>query len=57
MAAEECTSPLLDKPMLEYFARFSDGDARTALNLLDLAMNLAKQPDVTKEKIQQSLTK
>ncbi|KNG50107.1 hypothetical protein TW65_03025 [Stemphylium lycopersici] len=57
LAAEECTSPILDKSMLEYFARFSDGDARTALNLLDLAMNLAKQPDMTKEKIQQSLTK
>lgn len=57
MAAEGCTSPLLDKDMLQYFARFSDGDARTALNLLDLAMNLSKDPDMTKEKIQQSLTK
>lgn len=57
LAADNVTSPILDKPMLEYFARFSDGDARTALNLLELAMNLAKQPDMTKEKIQQSLTK
>ena len=57
MATEECTSPLLDSNMLQYFARFSDGDARTALNLLDLAMNLSKNPDMTKEKIQQSLTK
>jgi len=57
MAAENCTSSLLDKPMLAYFARFSDGDARTALNLLELAMSLAHQPDMTKEKIQQSLTK
>ncbi|RYN86137.1 ATPase WRNIP1 [Alternaria tenuissima] len=57
MAAENYTSPILDKSMLDYFARFSDGDARTALNLLELAMNLAKQPDMTKEKIQQSLTK
>tara|TARA_R110002003_G_scaffold41_23_gene3025 strand:+ start:32947 stop:34551 length:1605 start_codon:yes stop_codon:yes gene_type:complete len=57
LAAENCTSPLLDKDMLAYFARFSDGDARTALNLLDLAMNLSKNPDMTKEKIQQSLTK
>jgi putative ATPase len=55
--AENCTSPLIDKDMLQYFARFSDGDARTALNLLDLAMNLSKSPDMTKEKIQQSLTK
>lgn len=57
MASEECTSPLLDKSMLQYFARFSDGDARTALNLLELAMGLTKQPDMTQEKIQQSLTK
>ncbi|KAI4666601.1 uncharacterized protein J4E79_002640 [Alternaria viburni] len=57
MAVDNVTSPILDKPMLEYFARFSDGDARTALNLLELAMSLAKQPDMTKEKIQQSLTK
>jgi putative ATPase len=57
MAAENCTSPILDSDMLQYFARFSDGDARTALNLLDLAMNLSKNPDMTKEKIQQSLTK
>jgi putative ATPase len=57
LAAENCTSPILDKPMLEYFARFSDGDARTALNLLDLAMNLSKQPEMTTKKIQQSLTK
>lgn len=57
VAAENCDSPLIDKDMLQYFARFSDGDARTALNLLDLAMNLSKSPDMTKEKIQQSLTK
>jgi putative ATPase len=57
MAAENCTSPILESDMLQYFARFSDGDARTALNLLDLAMNLSKNPDMTKEKIQQSLTK
>ncbi|RMZ74215.1 aaa family atpase [Pyrenophora seminiperda CCB06] len=57
MAAENCTSPMLDKSMLAYFARFSDGDARTALNLLELAMSLANQPDMTREKIQQSLTK
>ena len=34
MASENYTSPILDKSMLDYFARFSDGDARTALNLL-----------------------
>lgn len=57
VTSENCTSPLLDEDMLKYFARFSDGDARTALNLLDLAMNLSKSPDMTKEMIQRSLTK
>ncbi|KAF1358917.1 P-loop containing nucleoside triphosphate hydrolase protein [Lizonia empirigonia] len=57
VAATSTTSPLLDDEMLTYFARFSDGDARTALNLLELAINLSKNPGMTKEKIQQSLTK
>jgi putative ATPase len=57
VASTHTTSPLLDDSMLTYFARFSDGDARTALNLLDLAINLSKNPGMTKEKIQQSLTK
>lgn len=57
VATTSTASPLLDDDMLTYFARFSDGDARTALNLLDLAINLSKNPDITKEKIQQSLTK
>ncbi|KAH8730617.1 DNA polymerase III, clamp loader complex, gamma/delta/delta subunit [Phaeosphaeriaceae sp. PMI808] len=57
VTADKCASPLLDEDMLLYFARFSDGDARTALNLLELAMNLSKNPEMTKEKIHQSLTK
>lgn len=57
VATTSTTSPLLDDEMLQYFARFSDGDARTALNLLELAINLSKNTDMTKEKIQQSLTK
>lgn len=57
VAATSTSSPLLDDDMLTYFARFSDGDARTALNLLDLAINLSKNPHMTKAKIQQSLTK
>ncbi|KAJ4317733.1 DNA-dependent ATPase mgs1 [Neodidymelliopsis sp. IMI 364377] len=57
LTTHSISSPLLDDEMLTYFARFSDGDARTALNLLDLAINLSKNPDMTKEKIQQSLTK
>lgn len=54
---ENLASPLIDHDMLQTFASFSDGDARTALNLLELAANLSKTPAMTKEKIQQSLTK
>jgi putative ATPase len=57
VAAEACTSPLLDTEMLRYFASFSDGDARTALNLLELAMSLANTPSITKEDIKKRLTK
>ncbi|KAF2262385.1 P-loop containing nucleoside triphosphate hydrolase protein [Lojkania enalia] len=57
MALESCTSPLLDTHILRYFASFADGDARTALNLLDLAINLSKKPSITQEDIKQHLTK
>jgi putative ATPase len=57
VASTDAHSPLLDASMLTYFARFSDGDARTALNLLDLAISLSKNPSMTREKLQQSLTK
>lgn len=57
MAAEGCTSELLDQEMLRYFASFSDGDARTALNLLELAMSLSKNPNTSKEDIKKRLTK
>ncbi|OTA65061.1 P-loop containing nucleoside triphosphate hydrolase protein [Hypoxylon sp. EC38] len=50
-------SPLLDEELMTYLANFSDGDARTALNLLELAMSLANREDMTKEKIKESLTK
>ncbi|KAG6004803.1 hypothetical protein E4U21_000759 [Claviceps maximensis] len=50
-------SPLLDDDMLAYLARFSDGDARTALNLLELALSLTSQPGITKDAIKASLTK
>ncbi|PSR73870.1 hypothetical protein BD289DRAFT_380151 [Coniella lustricola] len=33
-------SPLVDQDLLDYLAAFSDGDARTALNLLELALSL-----------------
>jgi len=50
-------SPLLDDEMLNYLAAFSDGDARTALNLLELALSLSTQEDMTRESIKASLTK
>ncbi|KAG6163808.1 hypothetical protein E4U48_006424 [Claviceps purpurea] len=49
--------PLLDDEMLECLARFSDGDARTALNLLELALSLRAQPGITKDKLKAALTK
>ena len=33
-------SPLIDEELLRYLAAFADGDARTALNLLELALSL-----------------
>jgi putative ATPase len=48
---------LIDSEFLKYLAAFSDGDARTALNLLELAMSLSNRPSITKEEIKASLTK
>ncbi|KAI9643998.1 DNA-dependent ATPase mgs1 [Ciborinia camelliae] len=48
---------LVDTELLKYLSAFSDGDARTALNLLELAMGLSSRPNVTKEDIKASLTK
>ena len=47
---------LLDEEFLLYLAAFSDGDARAALNLLELAIDLTKRPDITKDTIKKSLT-
>ncbi|KAI5791648.1 DNA-dependent ATPase MGS1 [Peziza echinospora] len=51
--------PQLDQEMLSYLALFADGDARTALNLLDLALSLAGpgREGATKEEIKKSLTR
>jgi putative ATPase len=57
MAVENCTSPLLDTDMLRYFASFADGDARIALNLLDLAMSLSVKPSITADDIKKELTR
>lgn len=48
---------LIDSEFLKYLSSFSDGDARTALNLLELAMSLSNRPSITKEEIKAALTK
>ncbi|TQV99984.1 AAA family ATPase [Cordyceps javanica] len=48
---------LVDDEMLAYLARFADGDARTALNLLELALSLTARPGMTQAEIKASLTK
>ncbi|KAJ5184003.1 DNA polymerase III clamp loader complex gamma/delta/delta subunit C-terminal [Penicillium capsulatum] len=50
-------SELVDDELIRYLARFADGDARTSLNLLELAMDISKRPGVTKDDLKQSLTK
>jgi putative ATPase len=43
--------------LLKYLASFADGDARTALNLLELAMGLSTRPGMTMDTLKRSLTK
>lgn len=50
-------SELVDDELIEYLAMFSDGDARTALNLLELAMGLSTRAGMTKDTLKKSLTK
>lgn len=50
-------SGLVDEELVRYLAAFGDGDARTALNLLELAMDLSKRSDATRESLKASLTK
>jgi putative ATPase len=50
-------SELVNNELIQYLARFADGDARTSLNLLELAMDLSKRPGITMEDIKQALTK
>ena len=42
--------------MIAYISAFAAGDARTALNLLELALSLTTSPDITKEVIKKSMT-
>ncbi|KAL8916212.1 MAG: hypothetical protein Q9208_008641 [Pyrenodesmia sp. 3 TL-2023] len=50
-------SSLVDTELIHYLSAFADGDARTALNLLELAMDISKRPSATKESIKTALTK
>lgn len=50
-------SDLVDDELIKYLSAFADGDARTALNLLELAMDISKRPSATKETIKSALTK
>jgi putative ATPase len=45
-----------DFSLLHYLAGFSSGDARTALNLLELAIDLTKNPTTTTASIKAALT-
>jgi putative ATPase len=50
-------SSLVDDGLIRYLAAFADGDARTGLNLLELAMELSKRNNMTMEDLKKSLTK
>ncbi|USW58078.1 Putative AAA+ ATPase domain, ATPase, AAA-type, core, rad18, zinc finger UBZ4-type, MgsA AAA+ ATPase [Septoria linicola] len=45
-----------DYSLLHYLAAFADGDARTGLNLLELALDLCHSPSTTTTSIKASLT-
>lgn len=42
--------------LLHYLSAFADGDARTGLNLLELAIDLCARPNITPDDIKRSLT-
>jgi putative ATPase len=50
-------SQLLDEEFIQYIASFADGESRIALNIVELATDLCRRPDMTKEKLRHSLTK
>ncbi|OQV04942.1 hypothetical protein CLAIMM_09752 [Cladophialophora immunda] len=50
-------SELVNDELIRYLAAFADGDARTGLNLLELAMDISSRPNMTLEDLKQSLTK
>lgn len=50
-------SDLVDDELIQYLARFADGDARTSLNLLELAMDLSRRSGITKDAVKHALTR
>ncbi|KAI5293838.1 hypothetical protein KEM52_005133 [Ascosphaera acerosa] len=50
-------SDLVDDALLHYLAAFADGDARAALNLLELAMGLSRRPGMTAAALKSALTR
>ncbi|WEW60807.1 DNA-dependent ATPase mgs1 [Emydomyces testavorans] len=48
---------LIDRELITYLAAFADGDARTSLNLLELAMDLSKRQGMTKDALKKGLTR
>ncbi|GAB7359321.1 hypothetical protein MBLNU230_g5972t1 [Neophaeotheca triangularis] len=45
-----------DYGLVHYLAAFAEGDARTGLNLLELAIDLCQRPNTTVDEIKRSLT-
>ncbi|KAI9789341.1 MAG: hypothetical protein M1816_006230 [Peltula sp. TS41687] len=54
---DEATSVVIDAELIGYLAALCDGDARIALNLLELTLGLSSRPGMTKEAIKKSLTR
>ncbi|MCJ1362993.1 hypothetical protein MMC16_002099 [Acarospora aff. strigata] len=50
-------SSIVDDELIQYLSAFADGDARTALNLLELAMELSTRKGMSKDELKKALTK
>lgn len=50
-------SALVDEELIQYLANFADGDARTSLNLLELAMELSTRKGMSKDGLKAGLTR
>lgn len=47
----------MDEELISYLAAFAEHDARTGLNLLELAMGLSTRKGMTKDELKKALTK